>query len=302
MSLLRNVGRGLRSLFHRKEVDRELDEELRAYQDMAAEEKMKGGLSMKEALRSVRLEQGSLEVTKEVVRAGVWESVVETCWQDLRFALRSLCKSPGFTAVVVLTLALGIGANTAIFQLLDAVRLRSLPVPNPGELAQIEIRGGNQGFGVSRTGSDLTYPLFERIRSHQQAFAGVFAWSGSDEIPLGQGAQTKHARGLWVTGDTFTTLGVPPFRGRLFIAEDDHPDCGFPGAVISYGFWQSEFDGQDDAVGSKLLIDGRSIEVLGVTPPHFFGLDVGTNFDVALLFCSIPAFHNSPVLARRELF
>src|SRR5438552_4271794 len=137
MSLLRSIASGLRLLFRKERVDGELDEELRDFLEMAAAEKMKQGMSRKDAVRAVRLERGSLEITKEVVRSGVWESFVETCWRDLRLASRTLRKSPGFTVVAVLTLALGIGVNTAIFSALHATIFHPLAYENPEQLAMV---------------------------------------------------------------------------------------------------------------------------------------------------------------------
>src|SRR5262249_54812054 len=187
--------------------------------------------------------------------------------QDIRFALRTLRKAWGFTATAVLTLALGIGANTAIFQLLDAVRLRSLPVANPWQLASVEIKGGNRTFGIRGNEAMLTCPQWEEIRRNQRAFSEVFAWAGIGALSVGEGTLRRRARDLWVSGQMFSTLGVPPFRGRVFTADENHPDCGAPGVVISYAFWQSEFGGQDSAVGRELVIQDRPTEVIGVTPP-----------------------------------
>src|SRR6266404_5098845 len=179
MSLLRSLLRGLRSLFRKERVEGELDEELRGFIEMATEEKIKEGISRKDALRAVRLERGSLEVTKEVVRSGGWEFFVETCWHDVRFGVRTLFKSPAFTTVVVLTLALGIGANTAIFTLIDAVMLRSLPVANPRQLYRL---GDNNNccvmVGTQNGGSFVlySYPLYEHLRDHTPEFSELAAF------------------------------------------------------------------------------------------------------------------------------
>ncbi len=223
--------------------------------------------------------------------------------RELRFALRSLRKSPGFTATAILTLALGIGANTAIFQLLDAVRLRSLPVADPQSLASVQIRGGNRTFGVRADETKLSYPLWQEIRAQQQAFSTMFAWQSND-FRLGQGSEEQRAQGVWVSGETFATLGIAPVKGRLFTPEDDRPGCGAPGAVISYAFWQNHFGRQDSAIGSILTIEGQPTEVLGVTPPGFFGLEVGKKFDFAVPLCSVSAYSpaGSEVLRRRDFF
>ena len=141
MSLLRNIAGGLRSLFRKERDDRELDEEVRGYLDMAAAEKMQQGMSREDARRAVRLEMGNPDTTREVVRAAGWESFVEALWQDLRFSARTLRKNPGFTAVAILTLTLGIGANTAIFSVVYAVLLRATPYPDAERLVRIHERG-----------------------------------------------------------------------------------------------------------------------------------------------------------------
>ena len=222
--------------------------------------------------------------------------------QDLTFALRTLRKSPAFAATAILTLALGIGANTAIFQLLDAVRLRSLPVADPASLVKVQIKGGLQGIGKRTSDTSLSTALWEQIRTQRGAFSGFLAWR-SAPYSIGERDEERLARGLWVSGEMFPLLGIVPVRGRLFTPEDDRPGCGISGAVISYSLWQSEFGGKDSVIGSRIVIYNRPTQVIGVTPPSFFGLDVGKEFEVALPACSVPSFvAGDTTLVRRDVF
>jgi predicted permease len=201
---------------------------------------------------------------------------------DLKFAFRQLLKNPGFTTVSILTLGLGIGANTAIFQLLNAVRLKSLPVRNPQELIEIRVFGGNPGLGISDgSNAEMTYPLWEQFRQHHDGLSGIFAWTTS-ELSIGKGVETRLVRSLFASGDFFAVLGIAPIRGRLLNQDDDRRGAGPAGVVISYAFWQSEFGGRDSVIGQSIELGDRVFQIVGVTPAEFLGLEVGRNFDVAL--------------------
>src|SRR5438309_6123146 len=176
MSLLRSMVVGLQSLFRKEQVSQELDEELNGFLEMAAQEKMKEGMSRNDALRAVRLERGNLETTKEVVRAGSWETLVEACWQDLRYGVRMLAKSPTFCAVAVLTLALGIGANTAIFSCINAWIINPLPYPQSDRLMVFATHDKKNGW----TGEHVTSPAdFFDFQKQNNWFQRSVAWTGA---------------------------------------------------------------------------------------------------------------------------
>jgi putative ABC transport system permease protein len=252
-----------------------MDEELRAWLDAATAERVRSGMSPAAARRSAMTEIGSMESVKEAVRAAGWEAAVEAFGRDVRFSIRVLRKAPVFTAVVVLTLALGIGANTAIFSLIDAILLRSLPVRNPQELVQI-----------SKT--SFTNPLWEQVRDQQDVFTGTFAWS-VNRFNLSRSGLVRYANGLWVSGDFFRTLGLNPAAGRLLTANDDQRGCASK-AVLSYGYWQQQYGGTGAAIGSTISLDDHPFEIIGVAPPGFFGMDVGYKFDIAIPICAADAF------------
>lgn len=286
MTILRNLLGGLRGMFRKKQVEKEMDEELRAYLDAAAKEKVRGGMNPEEARRAARMEMGSMEGVKENVREASWETRLETLWSDLRFGARLLRFNPMFAGAAILSLALGIGANTAIFQLIDAVRLRTLPVKNPQEILKIAIDHRKNASGhFSTRYPDLTYALWEQIRTQQQGFSSVFAW-GPNVFNISPGGEVHNVQGLWVSGEFFSTLGVEPALGRLLNPADDQPGCGSPGAVISYAFWQREFGGERSVLGRTVTVNRHPFSIIGVTPADFYGVEVGRSFDVAIPLCS----------------
>jgi putative ABC transport system permease protein len=206
--------------------------------------------------------------------------------KDLRYGLRLLRGNPGFTAVAVLSLALGIGANVAIFQLLDAVRLRTLPVKEPQKLAMLQLADRTGWRGCQKA---LIRP--SRIRSGSASATARWRsteyWPGRTTIfNLAPGGEVRMARGLFVSGDFFRVLGVQPLQGRVFTAADDRKGCGLPGAVIGYTFWQRELGGDAAAIGRKLTLNGQTVEVIGVTPADFSGVEVGWSYDLAVPICS----------------
>jgi predicted permease len=258
--LARLIG-GLRGLFRRRQVEHELDAELREFLEASIEQRVRAGMSRGEAARAARLEVGSMEAVKDRVRDAGWESVVESVWQDIRYAIRGLRRSPGFAIVAVSTLALGIGATTAIFSLLDTVMLRFLPVKDPESLVLV---GGSQ------------YPVFQAYRAHTNIFTDLFATSGvtSLDVEVENGIRERTDLSL-VTGGYFSTLGVNAAIGRTFTAHDDRTPGANPIAVASYGYWQRRF-GRDAAVLNRVVrISGTPITIVGVAPPGFFGEQVG---------------------------
>jgi hypothetical protein len=233
MSLLRTLSDGLRSLFRKEPIEGELDEELRGFLEMAAEEKMKEDMSRKDALRAVRLERGSLEVTKEVIRSAGWESFVETSWQDLRFAVRTLRKSPGFTDVAVMTLALGIGANTAIFSLINALMLRTVSARDPGTLVELLHRGpGEPSF------NGFSWDAYQLMRDHNHVLSDLIVDSPDSFVVRGKMLEPHTILGGYLSGTFFETIGLRAAIGRLIGTEAD--DLGHPSAVavVSWSYWK----------------------------------------------------------------
>ena len=284
---LKELRLSIRSLFRRRQEEQQLSEELQLHLERQIEQNLAAGMAPEEARYAALRLFGGVQQIQEECREARGITYIESLVQDLKYTLRTLRKNRGFTAVAVLTLSLGIGANAAIFLLLDAVRLRTLPVDDPQDLFEVRISNAVHGRSGNFSGRHpaLTHPQWIEIREHRQAFSGVFAFA-NDSFNLAATGEVRNAQGLWVSGDFFKVLGVRPVLGRVLTLADDQPGCGLAGAVISYAFWQREFGGDASAIGKKLTLDYHPVEVIGITPASFYGPEVGRFFDVALPLCA----------------
>ncbi|HKS81494.1 MAG TPA: ABC transporter permease [Candidatus Acidoferrales bacterium] len=297
MRWIAKAGLRVRSLFHRRAVDRELDDEMQFHLERQIGANMQAGMTRDEARNAALREFGGVEQFKEECRDVRRANWLLDFLQDLRFGVRMLGKSRGFAAIAILTLALGIGANTAIFSLIDAVMLRTLPVRDPHQLEMLRwtaLRdpstsltyafGGCPGGrgntnGQPPSGCDFSYPFFEQVSGRQELFSGVAAIAGILNFDVAAGGQVTLARGYLVSSDFFATLGTRAALGRMLDAADDAE--GAPGAaVLSYEYWQSRFAGDTGAIGKTIQIERHPFTIVGVTERRFSGLDPGISPDM----------------------
>ncbi|HEY2905869.1 MAG TPA: ABC transporter permease [Vicinamibacterales bacterium] len=266
----------VRWLLHRNRAEQDLNDELQAFVDLAAADNVRDGASSADARRRAVLDLGGIEQTKERIRSSRHGAPLDDVGRDVRYALRMYRKYPGFTLVVVLTLALGIGANTAIFTLIDAVMLRWLPVHNPQELVQLKLTPAD----AKAPEETLSYPIVRAIADQRDIFASVAGFS-SRRFDVGATGSVSRVSGAMVTGGYYETLGLTPVIGRLLTREDDERGAP-PVAVISYGYWQREFARSPGVVGQRLRISGVPVTIVGVSPRGFVGADVGSTADLTL--------------------
>jgi putative ABC transport system permease protein len=289
--MLSEFWRRVTMMFRRERLDRELSEEMRLHREMRERELREremregavpnDGVKANEARYAARRRFGNeLRLREESREMWGWKWL-EDFAQDIRYGARTLRMKPGFAAVAVLTLGLGIGANTAIFTLIDTVMLRMLPVRNPQELVTLAVRHPHANGELD---SGFSNPLWQKVRDTQDVFSGIFA-SSTMSFDLAQGGEKHNIHGLYVSGDFFKTLGVQPAAGRVIASGDDVRGCT-GAAVLSYGFWQEHYGDSQSAVGSTISLNRHPFQIIGVGAPGFFGVTVGQTFDVAVPVCA----------------
>ena len=275
MPILQNLIDGIKALFHREQRSRDMDEELRSFQEDSAAEKIRTGLDPHQAQRHARIEMGSIETVKEKVRSSTWESTAESIAQDIRYGVRQLLRNPGFSIIAILTLALGIGANTAIFTLIHAVMLKQLPIANPQSLYRIgEGDLCCEWGGLQGSWSIFDYGFYKHLRDTNPNFEQIAAFGGGTPSfnlrRAGTSTAAQAAIGEYVSGNYFDTLGLLPHAGRLIAPADDQPESPAV-AVMSYRLWQQQYNSDPSILGSILLINDLPVTLVGITPPAFFG-------------------------------
>ena len=287
MDLIRTLLSRCAALFRKQKLDADLDEEFRNHIDLAIEENQKRGMSEQEARRTALRDFGGVTQTREAYRIRRGIPFLETLLQDLRYSLRRLRKSPGFAATAILTLALGIGATTAIFSVMNAVLLRSMPVPNPQQLVYLHVPTG-QPYGAQETGdSDTSFsqPVFEALRQDRRAFPEVMAFAplSGDKVAVRVGNDSpEQASGDMVSGNFFSGLGVAMARGRNFAIEDERQHAAV--VVLSYAYWTRRFSRNPSVLGQTMYIKGIPFTITGVAAEDFPGVQPGefTDFWIPL--------------------
>jgi len=263
-----------------KQRDHDLDRELRSHLDLEAEEQRQDGLSLRDAHYAAQRAFGSTTLIKEDIRAmWTWASI-EQFAKDLRYPLRTIRNNAAFSTAAILSLALGIGANTAIFSLIDALLLRSLPVRNPAELVQlfIVIRG--------RPVNSFGYPAIGALANLTDIFSGVCGFS-SFAFNVTSAEGSERVTGAWVTGGYYPTLGLAPFAGRLLTPDDDRPGAP-PVAVLSYSYWETRFARDFGVVGRSIQLEGKPVTIVGVSRRGFTGANVGDAANLTLALGALP--------------
>src|ERR1700677_2828219 len=277
MRLLSNITRGIRSLFHREGIEREMDDELRGFVEASTADKQRRGMSAEQAARAARVEMGSSNTVKHNIRSATWESRVEIFGRDLKHCVRGFARSPGFTLTAVLSMALGIGANTAIFTLIKQILLQNLPVHDPQQLVTF---GKSTGEGILggidlSTGDLFTYDFARQLEANPGPFQGIAAYTSFSprvSVRLPNTAAALQIPTNLVSGNFFSVLGAEPLLGRAITPSDaDAPDRSAV-AVISYHLWQQSFSSDPAILGKSLSLNATPFTVVGVMPAGFHGI------------------------------
>ncbi|HET7215679.1 MAG TPA: ABC transporter permease [Terriglobia bacterium] len=267
------IGLRIGALFRRGQLERDLDEELQFHLAMHQQKLEEQGMPPEEARYAARRAFGNPTQTKETSR-DLWTfRFLETLAQDLRYGLRQLRRNPGFTVAAVLTLALGIGTNTAIFSLIDTILIKSLPVRKPEQLFLFRWESPHVVTDA------LPYPLFDQIRSNAHAFQAMYAFCNLD-LATSVDGKPGLAAGQLVSGNFFSMLGVRTVAGRPFTPEEDRVPGGDPVAIISYRYWKRQFGLDPSAVGKFITLNGSLFTIIGITGPNFDGISVGASPDI----------------------